>query len=68
MKKAPEVGSRWRFSKAGATYEVIEGEASREGYVPAKIVSATTDAPIGGAVELNVTALGRTYHRVNAKS
>jgi hypothetical protein len=64
VKNPPEVGTRWRFSKAGATYEVVDGEANREGYVSAKIVSSVTDAPIGGAVELNVAALGRTYHRV----
>lgn len=64
MKRPPEVGSRWRFSPHGAVYEVVEGEPQGEDYVPAKIVSATTDAPIGGTVKLAIASLGTTYKRV----
>lgn len=67
MKKPPKAGTRWRFSTHGAVYQIIEGDAKRPDYVLAKIVSATTDEPIGGTVELAVHSFGTTYKPVKKK-
>lgn len=67
MKKAPEVGSRWRLGDRTAVYEVVEPAEERpprNGYVNARMVSQTTDEAIGGRVELAIVSLGSTYKRV----
>lgn len=67
MKTPPKVGSRWRFSDHGAVYQIVEGKSKRQDYVLAKIVSANTDEPIGGTVELAIHSLGTTYKQVRKK-
>lgn len=66
MTEAPAVGSRWRFGAHGAVYEIVAEKIAfiREGYTAAKIVSATTDEPIGGVIGLRIASLGTTYKPV----
>ena len=67
MKKAPEVGSRWKLGERTVVYEIVESEPERpprEGYVHARTVSQTTDVAIGGRVEIAIVSLGTTYKRV----
>lgn len=66
MKSTPKVGSRWRLGVL--TYEIVEGEAYSTGCVPARVVSAVTDQPIGGKVEIPITSLGTTYSQVKKKA
>jgi hypothetical protein len=70
MKKAPEIGSRWRLGSRTVVYEIVEpaeGRSPRDGYVNARMVSETTDEPIGGRVEVQIVSLGTTYKRVQKK-
>lgn len=71
MKKAPEVGTRWRLGDRTVVYEVVESDPERpprDGYVHARMVSETTDEAIGGRVEIQVVSLGTTYKRVQKKA
>jgi hypothetical protein len=71
MKKAPEVGSRWKLGERTVVYEIVEpaeGRPARDGYVHARMVSNTTDEAIGGRVEIQIVSLGTTYKRVQKKA
>lgn len=70
MKKSPEVGSRWRFSTRGVVYEIVEPaeKPPRDGYVHGRMVSHTTDEPIGGRVEIAIHSLGTTYKPVKKEA
>jgi hypothetical protein len=70
VKKAPEVGSRWKMGERTVVYEIVEpaeGRPPRPEYVFARMVSQTTDEPIGGRVEIAIFSLGTTYKRVKKK-
>jgi hypothetical protein len=70
VKKAPEIGSRWRLGDRTVVYEIVESDPERpprESYVHARMVSETTDEAIGGRVEIQIVSLGSTYKRVQKK-